>query len=81
MIKLTKDDCIQALYGGLLLGGGGSNCRTLHAHGGHSEKPEDQNGIDRNVAEQGTQIYHRSHNDPFHTSHETHHAYPRLCEG
>ena len=22
MIKLTKDDCIQALYGGLLLGGG-----------------------------------------------------------
>ena len=23
MIKLTKDDCIQALYGGLLLGGGG----------------------------------------------------------
>ena len=46
-----------------------SNCRTLHAHGGHSEKPEDQNGIDRNVAEQGTQIYHRCHNDPFHTSH------------
>ena len=29
MIKLTKDDCIQALYGGLLLGGGGGGSMKM----------------------------------------------------